>query len=111
MVLVGLLWKLEVIEVKKTPLFTTHFYAYVEETVPKLVVSKFTFKNCVNSGVLDGFRNGCYKNIVNTKYQCFSQKRYKLHGFGGIFKRNYCSSGRRYSNILPPPLEKIPSTL
>ncbi len=45
MFLATLLSKLQVIKVKKTLLFTTQFYASVEETLQKPVFSKLTSKN------------------------------------------------------------------
>lgn len=44
MFLATLLWKLQVIKVKKTLLFTTHVYVSVEEIPQKPVFSKLTSK-------------------------------------------------------------------
>ena len=51
----GLLWEIEVIQVKQTPVFTRHFKLLVEKTSQKNMSSTHSFKNTVNSGVLDEF--------------------------------------------------------
>ena len=51
--LARLLWELEVIQVKKTPVFTIHFKLLVEKPSRKTMFSTHSLKNTVNSGVLD----------------------------------------------------------
>ena len=42
--LAGLLWELEVIQVKKTPVFTMHVKLLVEKTSQKTLLSTFSLK-------------------------------------------------------------------
>ena len=65
MFLAGLLWELEDIQVKKTPVFTRKCRKNIEK-------KQFT----VNSGVLDEFCPLCCQNIVNTSV--FSSKGTKM---------------------------------
>ena len=53
--LAGLLWELEVVQLKKTPVFTGHVKFLVEKTLQKNVFSTHSLKNHVNSRGLDEF--------------------------------------------------------
>ena len=96
--LAGLLWELEVIQVKKTPVFTIHFKLLVEKPSRKTMFSTHLLKNTVNSGVLDEFCPWCCNNIVDARV--FSSKGTKLPNttFLDVFGQNYLTGSNSSNN-------------